>query len=55
MVGSPGDIGEVQVTQVKRQKGWRTRFDVGEATQELYNGCDVDEATEGLVNEENEL
>ena len=38
MDGSPGDVGEVHVTYVKRQKVWRTN-------------CDLDEATEGLDNE----
>ena len=42
MSGSPGDIGEVHVTLVKRQKGWIT-------------SCDVGEATDVLANEENEL
>ena len=38
----PGVVDEVPVTQMKQQKGW-------------IMSCDVDEATEGLNNEENEL
>ena len=37
MGDSPGDIGEVYVTYVKRQKRWRTSCDVGEATEGLDN------------------
>ena len=35
--GSPGNIGEVHVALVKRQKGWRTSYDVDEATEGLEN------------------
>ena len=38
MGGSPDDVGEVPVTEVKRREGWRM-------------DCDVSEATEGLENE----
>ena len=41
MGSSPGDVGEVHMAYMKRQKGWRT--------------SDVDEAMEGLPNEKNEL
>ena len=32
MGGSPGDVSEDPVTLEKRNKGWRMRCDVGEAT-----------------------
>ena len=35
MGGSPGDVSEVPVTLMKRQKGWRMSCDVGEATEGL--------------------
>ena len=35
--GSPVDVGEVHVTYVKQQKGWRTSCEVGEATEGLNN------------------
>ena len=37
MGGSPGDIGEVPMTQVKQQKGWRMSCDVGEVTESMEN------------------
>ena len=37
MGGSPGDVGEVPVTQVKQRKGCRMSCDVGEAMQDLEN------------------
>ena len=32
MGGSPGDVSEVPVTQMKQRKGYRMSCDVGEAT-----------------------
>ena len=37
MGGSPGELSEELVTQVKRKKGWRMNCDVGEATERLEN------------------
>ena len=37
MGGSPGELSEELVTQVKRKKGLRMNCDVGEATEELEN------------------
>ena len=37
MGGSPGDVSEEPVTQEKRKKGWRMRFDLGEATEGSEN------------------
>ena len=33
--GSPGDVSEVPVIYVKRQKGYRMSYDVGEGTEWL--------------------
>ena len=65
MGGSPGDVGEVPVTYVMRQKCWRMNCDVGEAMKALENelwrrwsdgkgwkmSCDVGEPTERFENE----
>ena len=37
MRGSPGDLSEELVMQVKRKKGWRMSCDVGEVTEILEN------------------
>ena len=55
MGGSPGEVRDVHVTQVKQRKGCRMSCDVGEAAEGLENELwrrwseyDVGEATEGL-------
>ena len=37
MGGSPSDVSEEPVTQMKRKKGWRMSCDIGKATELLEN------------------
>ena len=52
MGGSPDDIGEVLVTQVKLRKSRRVSCDVGETRKGLGMSCDVGEATKGSLQHE---
>ena len=47
---SPGDVGELSVTYVKRQRDCRISRDEVTRQKGYRMSCDVGEATEGLEN-----